>query len=259
MDALKEAVLAGDSGAIALARPAGPSAAPVLRELARHADPGVRVVALLAVTELGGGEALEACRAAATDGHPQVRAASLRGLDLLLDAGRAAVLLELLASSGDPETRRQLALAYGRREKVDPAPLRKRRESEKDPVAAEGLAVALARLGDRDAQAEFSRLFQAATEPDARLRFLEYAAEMRAPWVLRAVGPALDDATPLVRIGTDGRGEVPEYLRACDVAVNLIAALSGKRLSFAPGKAVAYPPAAVDEARRVLQSMPSVG
>lgn len=255
MDALKEAVVAQDAGGLALVRSSGPTAAATLRELLRHPEAGVRALAILCLLEARVPEAVEACREAALDANPQVRATAVRGLSLLLEPARAALLLELYDRATDPETRRQLALAYGRVDKADPSALRKRREAEREPAALEGLAVAGARLGDKDAQAEFGRLLQAAGDPDGRRRFLEYAELLRAPWLLKALLPVLDDLTPLFRTGADGRAELPEHLRACDAAATLAAAVSGRKFSFAVGRAAAYPPAAIDEVRRALQSM----
>jgi HEAT repeat protein len=253
MDDLREAVLAGDAGALMLVRRSGAASAPVLRELLGRPEAHVRETALLGMMEIGGTAALEACQKAALDGHPQVRSAAVRGLSAFLDPSRASVLLELYDRSPDAETRRHLALAYGRMEKAPPGPLKERRAKEREDRAIEGLVVAAARLGDKDAQAEFLKRLQAA---EARARFLEHVEYIGAPWVLKALLPLLDDASPAVRTGADGRGEVPEYLRVRDAAVNLATTISRRKSPFRVEPGLAYGDPETEDVRRFLRGLP---
>ncbi len=255
METLKEMVLALDPGALALARQAGAGAAAALRELAGRPEAPVRVLALQVLLEAGGTAAVEACLSAALDDHPQVRAVAVRGLAALLDPARAPALLDLYDRCPDPETRRQLALAYGKMDKADAAALKKRQEKEREPEALEGLVAAAARLGDKDAQAEFARRLQAASSPEARARFLEYAELIGAPWVLKALLPLLDDATPVARVGADGRGEVPEYLKARDAAVNLATAIAKRKSPFKVDAGTSYGEPEVEDVRRFLKGL----
>jgi len=256
MDDLREAVLAGDAGALMLARRSGAASAPALRELLGHAEAHVRETALLGMMELGVAAALEACQKAALDGHPQVRSAAVRGLSAFLDPSRASVLLELYDRSPDAETRRHLALAYGKMEKAPPAPLKERLAKEREDRAIEGMVAAAARLGDKDAQAEFLKRLQAATGVEARARFLEHVEYVGAPWVLKALVPLLDDASPAVRTGADGRGEVPEYLRVRDAAVNLATSISRRKSPFRVEPGLAYGDPETDDVRRFLKGLP---
>jgi HEAT repeat protein len=256
MDDLREAVLSGDSGALVLARRSGAASTPVLRDLLGHAESPVRELALLGMMELGSGLALEACLKAALDGHPQVRAAAVKGLSALLDPSRASALLDLYDRSPDAETRRHLALAYGKLEKAPPGPLKERLAKEREDRAIEGLVVAAARLGDKDAQAEFLKRMQAAAGIEGRARFLDHVEYVGAPWVLKALLPLLDDAAPAVRTGADGRGEVPEYLRVRDAAVNLATSISKRKSPFKVEPGLAYGDPETEDVRRFLKGLP---
>lgn len=256
MDDLRRAVLAGDAGALVLARRSGAAAAPVLRDLLGRAEDHVRETALLGMMELGGAAALEACQKSALDGHPQVRSAAVRGLSAFLDPSRASVLMELYDRSPDAETRRHLALAYGKMEKASPAPLKERLAKEREDRAIEGLVLAAARLGDKDAQSEFLKRMQAAPAGEGRARFLEHVEYIGAPWVLKALLPFLDDPFPGVRTGADGRGEVPEYLRVRDAAVNLATSISKRKSPFRVEPGLAYGDPETEDVRRFLKGLP---
>ncbi len=256
METVKEAVISLDPGALALARQAGGGAAAQLRELLRRPEAPVRILALQALLETGGAAAVEACLAAALDDHPQVRATAAAGLGTRLDPSRAASLLDLYDRCADAATRRLLALAYGRLDGADPSALTKRRERERDAEALEGLTAAAARLGHKEAQAEFARLLQASSGPDARGRFLGYVEYIGAPWVLKALLPLLDDPTPAWRAGADGRSEIPEYMRVRDAAVLLVSAISKRKWPFKAEAGTVFGEAEVDEVRRFLKGLP---
>ena len=256
MDDLGKAVLGGDAGAILLARRSRAAALPVLRELLSHAEAPARELALLGVLEAGGPEALEACRKAALDGHPQVRAAAVRALPALLDPAGAGVLLELFDRCPDGETRRGLALAYGRMEGAAAGPLKERRAREGDARAREGLLVAAARLGDAEAQAEFLRLMEGAAGAGERAGYLELAEYIGAPWVLKGLLPYLDDLSPVLRVGADGRGEVPEHLRVRDAAAGLAVSIGRLRISSRIEADTPWEDREVEEIRSQLRRIP---
>ena len=138
-------------------------------------------------------------------------------------------------------------------------------EREENIEAREGFLVALAKLGDRKSQADFlQRLTDA--KGDELKRFLEYVEYLGQIWALHGLGPALKDKTPLVGspvcIAGVGISELlrdfPEYLRACDWAVNLIAKIARAGFSFAVNKAKNYADAQLSEASRFLDSLPQV-
>ncbi len=256
MESLKEAVLALDPGAVAMARRAGAGAAATLKELVGHREALVRELALQGLLELGGGSAVEACLGLALDDHPQVREAAVRGLGAMMDPAKAPALLEFYDKCPDPATRRHLALAYGKMDRAPAAPLRERMPKEREAEALEGLVVAAARLGDAEAQKEFLKGLQEAEGPDARGRFLGYAGYSAQPWVLKPLLPFLDDRSLLLRAGADGRSEVPEHLRTCDVATNVFLSISKGRFSFKPDPAIRYGDPEIDEVRRFLKGLP---
>src|SRR5262249_8671278 len=116
-------------------------------------------------------------------------------------------------------------------------------QSEESPEALQGCLTTLAKLGGRSAQAEFLKRLQQAKGPELKdlLEEVEYIKQL---WALRGLIPVLSDKTPLAETGTchiseesDQPASVPEdqiakYLRACDIAVNLIAKIAGPKFSF---------------------------
>ena len=57
---------------------------------------------------------------------------------------------------------------------------------------------------------------------------------------MKPLAALLDDVSKVLRIGVDGRPEFPEYLRACDIAVNLIAELAPAKFSFVVNRLTNY-------------------
>jgi hypothetical protein len=236
------------------AKEIGPKANPELIKLTRNDDPGVRRVAIYCLDVTGGEDAALAFARLALDPDSQVRAAALEGLadhpaDVL-----PQTLLQAFDQSPDPYVRQQLMLIAAKVPGVSTADIQKRHQAEKNPEAKEGLVVALAHRGDPTGQAEFSRSLQAAKNRDLA-RYLDYARAINEKWLLPALLPILDDKTPLLRIGVDGLPQQPEHLRACDIAVNLVAAISGHRFSFRVAGNVNYSDEQIAEVRTYLQQL----
>jgi len=252
MQTLIQEVLDGKPAAALTARQLGPSANHALIELTRHDSARVRRIAAYCLDETGGPDAAAAFAALVLDGDAQVRAAALQGLSNHLAEVAPQSLLDASDASGDPYVRQQLMLLAGRLPAVTTADLRRRYESERNPEAKEGLVVALAARGAAAAQAEFARALGASRNRD-RARYLEYAGLIGQPWLLPALLPILDDRTPLVRIGVDGMPHLPENLRACDIAVNVIARITGHGFGFRIAGNVNYTPEQIAEVKALLQ------
>jgi len=259
LEALLERVRAGDPQATLLARDAGVGAAPGLRPLAAHADADVRRIALYCLRETGGPEARAAFLAGLLDGERPVRAAAVAGLDRHFEPSLAPALIETYDAASDPFVKERIALLLGRLPpgQVDLAALAKRRDEERDLRAEEGWLVALARLGDAEARRDFvARLH--ASRRDARARYLRHCAAIHAPWLVRPLDPVLDDESPMVEVGMDGNPNVPEFLRACDLAVNLVASIAGSTFSFEIGVPIQYGSGQRAEVHRFIQALPEV-
>ena len=199
MPDLVQQVLEKEPAATLTAKEIGPSANTELIKLTRNDDAKVRRIAVYCLEETGGADAAVAFARLTLDDDSQVRAAALDGLF---------------------------------RHQADVVPeIEKRYQAEKDPQAKEGLVVALSERGDTRAQAEFLQGLQGSRNRD-RARYLDYAGKIKAKWLLPGLLPILDDKTPLVWIGVDGRPDLPQSLRACDIAVNLIAEITGHKFSF---------------------------
>ena len=215
------------------ARAAGPAAAGPLFPLLNHADWEVRELALYCLDAAGAPGTATASAARLLDPNSQVRAAALEGLRHRAAPADEEALLR--AWDGGPEAtiRRELALLVGR-EAAGPdalAQIAHRCAAETDADALEGCLVARARLGDDGARRDVAQHL-AGSPGRARERWLMYGWYLRAPWLLAPLRPVLDDRTELQWVGLDGHPELTQHLRACDLAVNLVAAITGHRFSF---------------------------
>jgi HEAT repeat protein len=253
---LKQAVLKGDSSAYALARQLGRKANPTLLELAKNPEPMVRMDTMLCLAEAGGPEAVEALIAGLSDENPQVCGAALDGAGKHATSAQLPQLYKAYDTSPHGVYRGHIALLIGKLDKADPKELKKRKAEELDEDAREGLVVALARLGDKEEQQEFvTRLH--ASKGRVRGRWLDHGKYIHQPWLLKPLIPVLDDKEAVVRIGADDpESKIPEYLRACDVAVNLAASISARKFSFKVDGITNYAEPQVDEVRRFLKTVP---
>jgi len=252
MQDLTRQVLDKQPAATLTARQIGPSANIELIKLTRNDDAKVRLIAAYCLDETGGPDAAIAFARLALDNDGQVRGAALGGLHHHYAQVPPVNLLEAFDQSPVPYVRQQLMLIAAKVPGVTTAEIQKRHDAEKDPQAKEGLVVALSERGVVPAQAEFTRALHAAKGRDLA-RYLDYAGSIAQPWLLPALLPILDDKTPLVWIGVDGIPNLPETLRACDIAVNLVAKISGRRFSFEVAGNVNYTDPQIAEVKAFLQ------
>ncbi len=232
-------VRAKDPSATLLAAELGPAAAPALVPLTRDADEEVREIALLCLAETGGNGAVRAAIARLNDSAPMVRGAALRGLGRLAGADNVPALLHALDATDDAGARRYVALLIGRLGSAGDVPaLRTACQRLHDPDSEEGCVAALAQLGDAPMREEFARRLTTTTDR-ALARYLDDAEQIHARWLLPALATRLSDTSEIRWIGVDGLPG-PKSLRVADVALNLIAAISGRTFSFTPAPNVRY-------------------
>lgn len=255
MSEITDLILRKERVAILRARARGPAAEPELLHLVDHADDEVREIALVALDEVGDARTAHVFAKALLDPYPMARGAAMRALERRLDPAIVPALLHAYDRSPEPVVRHQVARYLGRigLPAVHREPLRLRAASEADPLAKEGLCVALAKLGDEEAREEFKELLAASRGRD-RLRLLEEAREIGERWLLRPLELLLDDLTPVLRIGVDGKPG-PETLRVCDIALEVIVEITGWRLSFPVDHRTNYSEAQRAELRGYLDVM----
>jgi len=253
MDLLTEKVLAKDPTATLLAKQIGPSAASSLKPLAKNEDPVVREIALRSMEQSGGEEIAEVFAEALVDESPSVKSAALSGLDAHLSPSVYGKLLNAFDRLGDsPEVQRYVALLIGRIETANSKELQQRYRQENNPLVNEGLVAALAKLGDANAQRKFADGVEKSKDRE-RKRYIDDAAYIDQAWAARALAPVLLDKTDMLRIGVDGMpGAVPEYLRACDLAVNVIAKITKANFTFPVNGRTNYTDAQLSEVRQFL-------
>ena len=253
MDLLTEKVLAKDPTATLLAKQIGPSAAASLKPLAKNEDPVVREIALRSMEQSGGEGIAEVFAEALVDESPSVKSAALSGLEAHLSPSVYGQLLNAFDQLGDsPEVQRYVALLLGRVETANPKDLQQRYRQENNPIVNEGLVAALAKLGDANAQRKFADGVEKSRDRE-RKRYIDDAAYIDQPWAARSLAPVLLDKTDMLRIGVDGLpGAVPEYLRACDLAVNVIAKITKANFTFPVNGRTNYTDAQLSEVRQFL-------
>jgi hypothetical protein len=250
---LRATVLEKDWGATLLAREAGPAGAGKIVDLVGHEDRDVRLLTVTCLGDMGGPEAGGALVKALLDEDLQIREVASRGLLQHPDPGLHASLLSAFDASQDAGVRAQIPRIMCAGEKMpDPAPLIERWKKETDDAVREGFVVGLSRCGIEDARTEFVKRLQASTG-NGRDRMLEHAEYVSQPWLLKPLKPVLADTTPLRYVGPHGHDV---NLRACDIAVRLVAKISGKAFSFPVTGPKNFTPPQLDEVRKYLDSLP---
>lgn len=250
---LRATVLDKDWGATLLAREAGPAGAGRISDLVGHEDRDVRLLAVTCLGDMGGPEAGGALVKALLDEDLQVREVAGRGLLAHPDPKLWPALLSAFDASEDPGARGRIPLIMcAGEERPDPDPLVQRWKKETDDGVREGLVVALSRAGVEEARTEFVKRLQLSSgdRRDTMLRHCEYVSQ---EWLLQPLKSILADTTSLRYIGPHD-DEV--NLRACDIAVNLVAKVSGRTFSFPVSYGKNYTPQQIDEVRKYLDSLP---
>jgi HEAT repeat protein len=257
MEQLKAMVLKQDPTANLRAEKLGKAASPMLRELAKHADDGVRLLAVQCLMSSGGPDASAAFLAALTDGNAQVAGEAGRGLfQTSVDAKSQTALFEAFDKTPHGSVRGLVARLIGTLDKAADVPgLRKRWEAESDATAKEDETIALARLGVKEAQEDFVRRLHAAKEWRLREYLERHVRYVGQPWILKPLLPILDDQTKLINLNVDGLKEPPMDVRACDLAATRAAQISGRKFSFKPEDLKIYSDAEIEEVRRALKSL----
>lgn len=255
MDELTRKILSKDPTAILLAGRLGGSISPDVKLLTANEDSGVRLIALYCLSQAGGDRLNKILVNALPDESPSVRTAALSGLQNRVDAETYAELLQIYEKVPDPHHRGQILLLVGRSKVARIEDLQRICENEQAPVARERGLAALARLGEPDSRAWFLDRLRNSRDRELK-RFLEYVEYIGQIWVLPGLRPVLRDKTPLLGLGVcsppPGR---PAYLRACDLAVNLIAEIGRAAFSFVPDGETNYTERQLAEAGRFLDSL----
>lgn len=256
---LIQSVLNKEPASVLIAKRIGQSANAELQKLAVNEDAKVRRIALYCLNETGGPSAIKTFIDSLMDKDPQVRGTALSGINNHLPSQEYYnAIIEVYDKSDDPYVRQQVALIIGRMNVINSVQdIKRRYEKERDPLAQEGCIVALAKLGDISAQEEFIKRLNASSNR-VRLRFLEeYCPYINSKWLLKPLSAILEDKSPLLYVGLEGNApETIQDLRACDLAVNLIANISMHKFSFEINRSTNYNDAQISEVKRYVQSLP---
>jgi HEAT repeat protein len=255
MDDLLSRVRAKDYTAPKVAKAAGEPAVAGLVSLLRDPDDEVRQIAVYCLDEIGGAEAAAALVSMLDDPDAVIGASAARALHHHPDPRIYRALLRVF-DRPDPAILREIPLIIARMEPpVGTRELAARNAVEAVPEAKEGLVAALAKLGDPKAREDFAQRLRASSGPD-RKRLLDLAELIHQPWLLKPLAAVLDDPSPMVRIGIDGRPELPDTLRACDIALVLIAEIAEARFTFPVNRATNYTPEQLAEVKAYVAGLP---
>lgn len=250
---LIQRVLNKDPSAAILAQEIGSKANPELIKLAQNNDPEVRFIALGCLDETGGEGVAQTFAKALLDIDGSVRNAAIQGL---MNHPNPEVYKDLLNAydKSDDETVRKMIpmVAANLDEIINMEDFKLRYQKEKDPIVMEGLLVALAKQGDAAAQKDFcERLVSSSGQK--RREYLDYCEYIGASWLLKSLSLLLSDKEEMIFIGLDSQPQLPQYLRACDIVVELVASITGKNFSFPVGGPVNYTDQQLNEVREYLR------
>lgn len=255
MDLLIQKILNKEPSAVNLAKEVGSSAFSRIEPLTANEDDEVRMIAFSCLGYIGGENAAEVLINGLTDESPSVSVEASRGLKNYLSPAIYPKLLEVWDKVEDPARRSEIALMLGKIEGAKVSDLKQKFEKEDNADVKGSLRAAIAKLGDGDSKAEFLKNLQGAKDRELK-KYLDYVEYINQTWALRGLSPVLKDKSDLIRIGIDGApGLVPEYLRACDVAVNLIARLTGKKFSFDVDGKTNYSDSQIQEVNQFIISL----
>lgn len=251
---VRDKILVGDWSAAETAKQVGPPTVAEIRDLLTHEDRRIRIITITSIEEAGGPDAASAVAQGLLDPDAQVRTTAVRALHRHPDPALYPRLMEVYDQSSDSMVKHHIPMIVARNDDriTDTTPLLDRWNKETDADALEGMIVGLARLGNEDAQIQFVQLLHSSSGK-TRDRFLRHAEYIHQSWLLKPLGPILLDDTKLRYLGPHGRDV---DLRACDIALNLIADISSKRFSFAVSPRANYTREQLAEVKTYVEELP---
>jgi len=243
----------------------GPAEVPALRELARSPEREVRRSTLTALTVMNPPNCEDVYLQAIRDAEDDLPYIALEGLEARLEPRHQPELLAIFDAREEGGYRAEIARTVGTLEgRGDFWELRRRADVEQDEDAREGLRMALARMGDGPSRQEIARRIPTLREHRKRL-FLQHEMEyLKAPWILKALLPLLDDQEVHLDMravwhGQPGAEIPPEFRqkeRVCDRAAVWVAEISGFRFSFPTERMVEFAESQLEEVRSYVRGLP---
>jgi HEAT repeat protein len=225
---LDELLKAASFSAVDEAGKLGPLALPAIRRHVNDENYRARQVAMLCAGRIGADEGADILAAGLLDKNFNVQNAAANELAKRAYPGAAsAILMQLTATATNALVREKLALAAGYLTLPQAGnvlnPIARGRG-----ILASNARMALARLGDRDAQ---KTLIGELSASSSRVRYdaLEKLIYVNDPSFLSNARQLLEDKSRAVRVGPI---QMPRYRRVCDQAVDTLVSLSHAATSF---------------------------
>lgn len=236
------------------AKTAGSAAVPDLTTLAHDADEEVRQLAVYCLSATGDPAAVQGLCWALSDSDAQVAMAAAKGLHGLVTPAHVPTLLQAYDRASEAIIRRELGLVLGEVTAPSDIPeLQKRWRSEGNLEAKQGLTTTLSRLGDEDARDAFKEGLAASKGP-SRSSYLELAESIAQPWLLEPLAEVLLDTSDVLRVAVDARPDLIQALRACDIALVLIANIGKVAFPFPVIRAKNYSAQELDAAAQWVKA-----
>lgn len=249
-----DAVRALDYAVLAQVPGGGSAVVGVLAGLLTDPNPEVRLLAVHTLVATADPAAAPVLARALVDENEQVAMAAAQGLRTIGRPPPVGALLGQYGRIGEPMVRAELALFLCEHaQPADIAAIKATWQGETASLARDALAAGLAKLGDPDARAAFTKALLASQDAERR-RHLELVDFIGQPWLLQPLGELLDDRRDLVYIGIDGHPELPQSLRACDLALWSIARIAGAAFPLQLRPSYRYTNAELEAGRRFVDA-----
>lgn len=237
---LEQQVLAKKPMSVRTTDQIGAASFELLSRLSRHQDAEVRMIALGCLRRLKDERLVPLFVQALADDSPTASVEALRGLKERLGELEAGPLLSIYPRLHDAQRREQVALLLAQRPETTLDELRELAMGEQQTVALDALQVGMAIRGEHEAREYVLKALGNSWNEEMK-RWLGLVELIDQYWVLEGVLPILDNEIPLVYLGVDGVGDHgPQYLRACDLALNIAAKIGRRRFPFSVDSGTQY-------------------
>lgn len=257
----EERLLAGQPNSVVLAQELGADAVPSLLRLSSHPEEKVRLAVVDCVSLLHDDRLLPLVIELVADPCLSVSVEAMRALRNYQTELTVEPVVQIYRRIPGPSVRCQVAFILGQIKGARLDELTPLDSWETEPEARFGILVAQASLGSPRAQRQFQEVLTQSKDR-ALLDALNFVERMNQNWAWRSLQPLLENTSPLVYIGvceqpsgsalTDG----PEYLRACDVVVNLVGAHRSDGFPILLNPALQYPQAERQQVKDFLKRLP---
>lgn len=236
--ALKNLFAAGNSSAVMdWAAAEGPPAVSRLEPFLASTDREQRLLAAESIALAGGPPAATVQLRLLDDSDEQIAHGAAVALHKNLPNGQGERLTKVLTTHRDPFIRRHAALLLGEIEYADTLRwLDHHARGETDGDVRDAIVAAKAKLADPQGRQAFTRMLAEADGPRSK-ELIDLSEYINQPWLVKALRPMVAKEGIAVDLSSH-RNKLTR--RACDLAIDEIARLTGHEFTFPISKAANY-------------------